>query len=260
MANLNPLVPGISETCIEIKIRLNFYFHTSLWCLKKFCEKCNLIFFFRPGLGGEGLDTFQIIIGMCNRKQITPKFRNVKITKASSYTVREINLKKKTEVLFANLYWNVDFVQNEDFEIDLEIQNVATNQVTIPSYVTMLPRYLNLGEPNLLISWKLRIATLRFYILFYWYSVLQSGKFFAIFLSWNFRNLFPPVCHDSFTAWKVSKYEVISGPYFPVFGLNTEIYSLNIRIQSEYRKLQTRNNFVFGHLYSVRIRENTDQK
>ena len=23
------------------------------------------------------------------------------------------------------------------------------------------------------------------------------------------------------TAWKVSKYGVISGPYFPVFGLNT---------------------------------------
>ena len=26
------------------------------------------------------------------------------------------------------------------------------------------------------------------------------------------------------TAWKVSKYGVISGPYLPVFGLNTEIY------------------------------------
>ena len=25
----------------------------------------------------------------------------------------------------------------------------------------------------------------------------------------------------SITAWKVSKYEVISGPYVPVFGLNT---------------------------------------
>ena len=25
------------------------------------------------------------------------------------------------------------------------------------------------------------------------------------------------------TAWKVSKYGVISGPYFPVFGLNTGI-------------------------------------
>ena len=28
------------------------------------------------------------------------------------------------------------------------------------------------------------------------------------------------------TAWKVSKYGVISGPYFPVFGLNTEIYGV----------------------------------
>ena len=37
---------------------------------------------------------------------------------------------------------------------------------------------------------------------------------------------------------KMSKYGVISGPYFPVFGLNTEIYSVN----------------------SVRIQENADQK
>ena len=29
------------------------------------------------------------------------------------------------------------------------------------------------------------------------------------------------------TAWKVSKYVVISGPYFPVFGLNTEIDEVN---------------------------------
>ena len=28
----------------------------------------------------------------------------------------------------------------------------------------------------------------------------------------------------TFTAWEVSEYGVISGPYFPVFGLNTEIY------------------------------------
>ena len=25
--------PSISESCIEIKIKLKFYFHTSLWCL-----------------------------------------------------------------------------------------------------------------------------------------------------------------------------------------------------------------------------------
>ena len=31
------------------------------------------------------------------------------------------------------------------------------------------------------------------------------------------------------TAWKVSKYGVISGPYFPVFGLNTERYGVVLR-------------------------------
>ena len=30
--------PLISESCIEITIELNFYFHTSLWCLKRFYE------------------------------------------------------------------------------------------------------------------------------------------------------------------------------------------------------------------------------
>ena len=33
------------------------------------------------------------------------------------------------------------------------------------------------------------------------------------------------------TVWKVSRYGVISGPYFPVFGLNTERYSVSLRIQ-----------------------------
>ena len=45
---------------------------------------------------------------------------------------------------------------------------------------------------------------------------------------------------DPFTAWKVSKYGVFSGPSFPVFGLKTEIYSKSP--------------------YSVRIQENKDQK
>ena len=50
-----------------------------------------------------------------------------------------------------------------------------------------------------------------------------------------------------FTAWKVSEYRVFSGPYFPVFGLNKKIYSVNLRIQSGYRKIRTRKNSVFGH-------------
>ena len=48
-----------------------------------------------------------------------------------------------------------------------------------------------------------------------------------------------------FTSRKVSKYVVFSGPYFHIFGLNTEIYFVNLCIQSEYRKIQTRNNPVF---------------
>ena len=35
------------------------------------------------------------------------------------------------------------------------------------------------------------------------------------------------------TAWKVPKYGVFSGRYFPAFGLNTEIYGVNLRIQSK---------------------------
>ena len=46
-------------------------------------------------------------------------------------------------------------------------------------------------------------------------------------------------CCIIFTAWKVSKCRVISGPYFPVFGLNTEIYAVNLSIHSENRKFRT---------------------
>ena len=52
---------------------------------------------------------------------------------------------------------------------------------------------------------------------------------------------------DVYIARKVSKYGVISGPYFPAFGLNTEIYSFYLCIQSEYRKIQVRKTSVFGH-------------
>ena len=58
----------------------------------------------------------------------------------------------------------------------------------------------------------------------------------------NFFKLLSKQMH--LTAQKVAKYGVFSGPYFPVFGLNT--YSVNLRIQSEYRKIQARNHSVFG--------------
>ena len=43
------------------------------------------------------------------------------------------------------------------------------------------------------------------------------------------------------------KYGVFSGPYFPVFELNAKIYRGNLRMQSDYEKIRTRKNFVFGH-------------
>ena len=53
------------------------------------------------------------------------------------------------------------------------------------------------------------------------YVLLVYQSYFN--LSFNYLN----------TAWKVSKHGVISHPYFPAFGLNTESYSVNLRIQSE---------------------------
>ena len=55
----------------------------------------------------------------------------------------------------------------------------------------------------------------------------------------------------SFTAWKVSKYGVISGLYLLVFRLSTEIYLVNLCIQSEYRKIQTKNNSVVQCFFSL---------
>ena len=52
-------------------------------------------------------------------------------------------------------------------------------------------------------------------------------------------------CYKRLHAWKVSKYGVISGPYFPIFGLNTQRSESPERSESPY---------------SVRIQENTDQK
>ena len=46
---------------------------------------------------------------------------------------------------------------------------------------------------------------------------------------------------------KCENTKFFSCPYFPVFGLNTEIYSVNLHIYSAYRKIRTRKNSVFGH-------------
>ena len=41
---------------------------------------------------------------------------------------------------------------------------------------------------------------------------------------------------------------IFSGSYFPAFGLNTKIYSVNRHILSKFGKIRTRKNCDFGHL------------
>ena len=73
--------------------------------------------------------------------------------------------------------------------------------------------------------------------------VIFCGRHKSMIPRWvNFRAPFLQV-----SAWKVSKYRVFSCPSFPVFGLNTEIYSVNFLIQSKYGIIRTRKNSAFGH-------------
>ena len=53
------------------------------------------------------------------------------------------------------------------------------------------------------------------------------------------------------TVWKVSKYGVFSGPYFPIVGLNTETYGVNLRVPSKYGKIRTRKNSVLDTSHAV---------
>ena len=59
-----------------------------------------------------------------------------------------------------------------------------------------------------------------------------------------------------------AKYGVLYGPYFPVFGVNTEIYSINLRIQSKYGKIWIRKkNSVYGHfLRSAKVMNEAKEK
>ena len=87
-------------------------------------------------------------------------------------------------------------------------------------------------------------------------SVIENRWKYFLIIAFCWVKLQKIVCNKVYTAWNVSKYGAIFGPQgydqntvrnFPVFGLNTEIYRVNPRIQSEYRKIRTRNNSIFGH-------------
>ena len=67
------------------------------------------------------------------------------------------------------------------------------------------------------------------------------------------------LCVEQWLAfhWDISlrhlRHWVISGPYFPAFGLNTKRYFVSLRIKSKCKKMQTRNNSIFGHFLPSNI-------
>ena len=79
------------------------------------------------------------------------------------------------------------------------------------------------------------------------YSLINLSPSINLSKIWSVWTLVSYRFSNQYTAWKVSKCGVFSGSYFHVFGLNTEIYEVNFHIQSEYRKIRTRKNGVFGH-------------
>ena len=89
-------------------------------------------------------------------------------------------------------------------------------------------------------AWKSLIICAKCSFLDFWQGYEYNSELdtIAFTLNLDFKN-----CNNG-TAWKVSKYEVISGPHFPAFGLNTEIYGVNSSNAGN----------------SVRIQGNTDRK
>ena len=60
----------------------------------------------------------------------------------------------------------------------------------------------------------------------------------------NSKQYFDPrnyMCHLQYVKYlQYVRIQSFSGPYFPAFGLNTERYSVSLRIQSECGKIRTR--------------------
>ena len=83
-------------------------------------------------------------------------------------------------------------------------------------------------------SWKLSITNLIIYL----FNTQRVFRMFSESLGlWN-DFIFRTLVSNTITAWSV-RIRSYSGPYFSIFGLNTERYSVSLRIQSECGKIRT---------------------
>ena len=104
------------------------------------------------------------------------------------------------------------------------------------------------------VHWKFKIIpTLFFYFSFLKTVLLQT---FASILT-NSSNFSVNMCTVHCVKSEVSKYGVFSGPYFPVFGLNTEIYfsrtkhTFNIKISINPLIKFGHKNDVYSQCYEI---------
>ena len=59
--------------------------------------------------------------------------------------------------------------------------------------------------------------------------------------------MYPKISYFSLNCVKSVQIRSFFSPYFPVFELKTERYSVSLRIQSECGKIRTRKNSIFGN-------------
>ena len=97
-------------------------------------------------------------------------------------------------------------------------------------------------------SYKLTHWNLKFGILYLKTSVLTSlPKLKEFIKTWRRPESKCNICKCSVNPYHHCLKSVQIRSYSLVFGLNTEICGVDLRIQSECRKIRTRNNSVFGH-------------
>ena len=99
----------ISESCIEIEIKLNFYFHTSLWCLKRFCE---------------GLTKKNFTLSLINNCSLSNNLTNIGLWKVKYFFFKKIIFFALTVCLSGTI--------NQWIQVISEIYDAKTNKIHCP--------------------------------------------------------------------------------------------------------------------------------
>ena len=108
---------------------------------------------------------------------------------------------------------------------------LQSNSGQMPQHLSWLSKCtMHIYKWNLIIIWTYMQCGVRVFLNF-------KGP-----ITWDIRHIrFKLATYGKrCTAWKMFKYGIFSGPYFPAFGLNTERYFVSLHIQSECGKIRTK--------------------